>query len=518
MVEKGYKLLYGLYTLSLLGLVVSAALGSWVGALAAVVVGVVLVIVMFFRFRKTVTERSFEHWKPALVSAIAAVILFFAMLLKAGWEVYARVILAAGLALAFWLSPVIFWVAAFFLPILAMPFVQQPVQPYSSPPYEVMMVQNVQESSASTSQPYQVGLGTQNEFTGLRQDASWLNFQANPELDAAIDDLQAAYQIEDPLAVEFLKDLFDELYVSVDELDVWADLLVAGGALAVGLVMGKFILKRHEEFDEEDVSPLVSAYLPGMQALQGYFEHVPKSRLAEITYGTGLDKEKASALLELGRVFGQYTHEPACFWRPATEDEVIDRMGQMEDSSYRMPTLTDESPYGQSIFDNLKDMEAAMKEPLMLDPTMIPVLVQVLDFLFDETSAILKERRQRRKKQGKAEEKKTSIQAAPVQMAPESGEAILSKEAALSQMVRTNAWQNTEKQVEGLLEQLKIYQDRYRLYQKQYAIHGEAAVPFSVMYNLEEAEAGIETTSKELQAVLSKVYGKKVSIEGLDEL
>jgi hypothetical protein len=515
MVEKGYKLLYGLYTLSLLGLVVSAALGSWVGALAAAVVGVVLVIVMFFRFRERVTERSFEHWKPALGSAIAAVILFFVLLLKAGWEVYARVILAAGLALAFWLSPVIFWVGVLFLPLLAMPFVQQP---YSPPPYEVVMVQNVQESSASTSQPYQVGVGTQNEFTGLRQDASWLNFQANAELDAAIDDLQAAYQIDDPVAVEFLKDLFDELYGSISTQGVWLDVLLAGGALASGLVMGKFILKRHEEFDEGDGSPLVSAYLPGMQALQAYFEHVPKSRLAEITYGTGLDKEKASALLELGRVFGQYTHEPACFWRPTTEDEVIDRMGQMEDSGYRMPTLTDESPYGQRIFDNLKDMEAAMKEPLMLDPTMIPVLVQVLDFLFDETSAILKERRQRRKKQGKAEEKKTSTQAAPVQMAPEAGEAIFSKEAALSQMVRANAWKNTEKQVEGLLEQLKIYQDRYRLHQKQYAIHGEAAVPFSVMYNLEEAETGIETTSKELQAVLSKVYGKKVSIEGLDEM
>lgn len=519
MAEKGFKIVYGVYTFSLLGLVVSAALNTGIGALVCIVLSAVLVVIMVIRFRHPMSQLSLQRFYPALGSGIAAVVLYLVLVLKEGWEIYARIVLAAGLGLAFWLSPILFVVCSLILIPLALPFMQQPVQaaPYQPPPYvqEVVIAQAIPESPISRTQgPYIVNLDVMARNTETQQSAPWYNAQADTELEIAITDLETAYQIDNPLVATFLRELHAELFGSATVDGKWAELLLGAEALAAGLVISKYVLGRFVETQQVAESPALGAFLPDAQVLSGFFERVPKSRLAEITYGTGLEKEKISALLELGKVYGQYTHEPACFWRPTTQEEVEGIAGAKLYTGYLTSEMTplDLSPGMKSIFTDFNEFMNASKEPVMLDPTAIPILVQVLDFLFDETGKILKERRERRKKQDKAEEKKAAAQAAT-----QTGEAIASKAAALSQMVRASAWQNAEKQVEGLLAQLGIYQDRYRHYKKQYAIYGEATVEYSVIHNLEEAEEGIEATAKELQAVLSKIYGKKVSIEGLEE-
>ncbi len=52
---------------------------------------------------------------------------------------------------------------------------------------------------------------------------------------------------------------------------------------------------------------------------------------------------------------------------------------------------------------------------------------------------------------------------------------------------------------------------RQPLAKEQYAIFGSAMVPQIIIHNLTEAENMIATTTKELQTVLSKVYGRKVA-------
>jgi hypothetical protein len=149
-----------------------------------------------------------------------------------------------------------------------------------------------------------------------------------------------------------------------------------------------------------------------------------------------------------------------------------------------------------------------LRENAMLDPNTIPLLLKALDFLFGEGSKILEERRQRRmKEQGK--EKKSS----EIKKKGSSENTIQSKENALREKISVSTWKQSEKSVESLLETLEIYTERYQLARKQYAIAGEATVDYKVMYNLKEAEDGIEATMQELQNILSQVYNKQIVIK-----
>ena len=146
----------------------------------------------------------------------------------------------------------------------------------------------------------------------------------------------------------------------------------------------------------------------------------------------------------------------------------------------------------------------------MIDPITAPILLKTLDWLFGEGSKILQERRERR--EAKREDgKEISETATPPAVPATTGGAILSKEAALRDPIVETVWSDSEANVKHLLALLEIYTRNYYLAKEQYAIFGSAMVPQIIIHNLTEAENMIATTTKELQTVLSKVYGRKVA-------
>jgi hypothetical protein len=146
----------------------------------------------------------------------------------------------------------------------------------------------------------------------------------------------------------------------------------------------------------------------------------------------------------------------------------------------------------------------------MLDPTTVPILLKVLDFIFGEGSKILQERRERRKDAQASEKPKADKDTPPPTSKLDLAEVIQSKEAALSREIATNAWSTSEAKVKHLLSLLETYTRNYYLAKEQYAKYGSALVPPIVVHNLSEAEDGIATTVKELETILTTVYGKRV--------
>ncbi len=150
----------------------------------------------------------------------------------------------------------------------------------------------------------------------------------------------------------------------------------------------------------------------------------------------------------------------------------------------------------------------------MIEAFSIPVLLKAVDWLFDECSKILQERRERRKDQQEAE-KQSPTGAAPLAAnEPLPADVIQSKDAALNQMVDEAVWKNTKDEVVHLLNLLEIHTSNYNLAKSQYAMWGRALVPSIVVNNLTEAEDEVAKTTQKLQDILSKAYGKKVIVPG----
>lgn len=140
----------------------------------------------------------------------------------------------------------------------------------------------------------------------------------------------------------------------------------------------------------------------------------------------------------------------------------------------------------------------------------IPLLLKVVDFLFGEGSKILQERRERRKAEQKAESAKPEVTGPPSPGKLEVADAIRSKEDAFSQRISEFVWSDLEAEIQHLMTMLEIYTKNYRLAKEQYALWGKILVPTIIVHNLTFAEDGVAATMKELQAALSKIYGKKV--------
>ncbi len=145
-----------------------------------------------------------------------------------------------------------------------------------------------------------------------------------------------------------------------------------------------------------------------------------------------------------------------------------------------------------------------------MDPITAPILLKTVDWLFGEGSKILQERRERREANRDAGHETAEPLTLP--HVPTFAEnSILSKEAALRSPIDETAWADSEANVRHLLTLLEIHTRNYQLAKQQYAQWGSALVPPIITHNLAEAENAIATTTKELQSVLSKVYGTKVA-------
>lgn len=142
----------------------------------------------------------------------------------------------------------------------------------------------------------------------------------------------------------------------------------------------------------------------------------------------------------------------------------------------------------------------------MLEAVAVPALLKAVDWLFGESSKILQERRERRKAAGM-----TESAASEAQQPLPSSEAIRAREDALHHPIQETLWRNSEAHVRHLLSLLEIYTKNYHLAREQHAKWGSALAPPIIMHSLSEAEDKILEVTKDLQAVLSTIYGKKVS-------
>jgi hypothetical protein len=153
----------------------------------------------------------------------------------------------------------------------------------------------------------------------------------------------------------------------------------------------------------------------------------------------------------------------------------------------------------------------------MLETIGIPILLKAVEFLFGQGSKILEERRERRKAEQEAKKEKPEDIASSFVGTTKPVDMIQSKEAALSQPVSEIVWSNSEANIKHLLSLLEIHTKNYYLAREQYAKWGSALVPPIIVSNLTEAENEIAKTTKELQAALSKVYGKKVAAPEIEQ-
>lgn len=87
-----------------------------------------------------------------------------------------------------------------------------------------------------------------------------------------------------------------------------------------------------------------------------------------------------------------------------------------------------------------------------------------------------------------------------------------SKQGLLSAKVDEAQWKGHEREVQHLVKLLETYSRNYHLAKEQYAKWGSALVPPIVAHNLSEAEDAMIETSKQLEAVLSKVYNKDIQV------
>jgi len=183
------------------------------------------------------------------------------------------------------------------------------------------------------------------------------------------------------------------------------------------------------------------------------------------------------------------------FERPKTPPPKYDQ--SFETSAHRIL---------QCDFKTAEDM--ARREIQMLDAAAVPVLLKAVDWMFGEASKILQERRERRKAEQLHDP--TDNKSETLQPSSSSSITIQAKEVALHSPIEDTIWKNSEAHVRHLLSLLEIYVKNYHLAREQYAKWGTLAPPI-IIHTLSEAEDKIVEVTRDLQAVLSVIYGKKVA-------
>ena len=145
----------------------------------------------------------------------------------------------------------------------------------------------------------------------------------------------------------------------------------------------------------------------------------------------------------------------------------------------------------------------------MLDAIQLPILLKAVDFVFDEGRKLLEERRERRKSNDHPSES-PELESPAGNTHTELQTKTDIKQDLIVSKVDEILWQNHEEDVKHLVRLLEIYSKNYQLASEQYAKWGSALVPPIIMHNLEDAEAAMLKTLKQLEVILSKVYNKDI--------
>lgn len=112
----------------------------------------------------------------------------------------------------------------------------------------------------------------------------------------------------------FLCDLYSEIEQTLSDPEkrapIVTEVLIVGPAASLGWKMLLIMLDRMKRWSSSTDNDYGTQIAKKLKRLLNYFKKVPKSRLAEISEGTGLPKKEVKALLRLG----PFTHEASCFW------------------------------------------------------------------------------------------------------------------------------------------------------------------------------------------------------------
>ena len=146
---------------------------------------------------------------------------------------------------------------------------------------------------------------------------------------------------------------------------------------------------------------------------------------------------------------------------------------------------------------------------MMIDPIQLPLLLKAIDFVFDEGRKILEERRERRKINDEPSKSEVPEPAKEIAL-PEPEKEIEIKQDLLTSKIDELLWQNHEEEVQHLVRLLETYSRNYHITKEQYAKWGSALVPPIIVHNMTEAENSMIETIRQLENILSKVYGKDI--------
>jgi hypothetical protein len=155
----------------------------------------------------------------------------------------------------------------------------------------------------------------------------------------------------------------------------------------------------------------------------------------------------------------------------------------------------------------------------MIETVQIPILLKAIDILFEQGRKILVERWERRKAAAaqsgqKDQEPDPSLPSSEPEPVPPPEPKPEAKQDLLASKIDELLWKNHEAEVKHLVNLLESHTKNYYILKEQSAKWGSALVPPVILLQLEEKENSILETGKQLENVLSKVYGKDIRTAG----
>jgi len=151
------------------------------------------------------------------------------------------------------------------------------------------------------------------------------------ELSAIFYSDEMANPLEREDGLNFLKELFNALIDTLTNPEKLANILADTAIISPGLYLCWELVKKIRNHAEKKNSTPLHQISSKCEKLLSYFERVPKSRIAEVSFSTGISVEEANLLL---RLMG-FVHQSNCFWHPPLQNKRGNRKKRRRDARRR---------------------------------------------------------------------------------------------------------------------------------------------------------------------------------------
>ncbi len=197
--------------------------------------------------------------------------------------------------------------------------------------------------------------------------------------------------------------------------------------------------------------------------------------------------------------------------KPLRSDRNVEAIATLEiTGSIRHNSATNEWQIINHFCERLLLQHYPKEKPIMtgLEPIAVAALTKAVDFLFDEASKLMEERRQARKARGEAED-------VPI---PEVDDAaVTQKEDILALQPKSVYLKDIPMEVKHHLDMIHQYRDnKRRLDATVAAYNGFLFAPGHIQYQVRDAEDQIKLWCQKLKHLVENAYGHKIVIIGLE--